>query len=197
MSDHSTDPVPWDAIRAAIDAAHAADPQQEDGVAAELRYADRVEAWMPRLLPDADCGPFARLAGRCQHLQRWAIPRDSYPMDRPGYLRWRRDLAARQGERAAELAAAAGLDAERCAYLQQLASKRAPKGDPLAQAMEDAACLVFLEHQAPTFAGNHSEAKLIDILQKTWKKMSPGGREAALQLDLHPAVAALVGKALG
>ncbi|TVR10865.1 MAG: DUF4202 domain-containing protein [Planctomycetota bacterium] len=197
MKSHTTDPATWDAIRAAIDAAHAADPVVENGQPAELVYADRVEAWMPKLLPEGECDPFARIAGRCQHLERWAIPRDSYPMDRPGYLRWRRDLGARQGERAAQLAGEAGLDDDSCAYLQRLASKRCKSSDPIAQAMEDAACLVFLQHQAPHFASKHSEEKIIDILQKTWKKMSPRGRELALQCDLHPAVADLVGKALG
>lgn len=190
----STDSIPWPAIVAAVDAAHAADPETVDGVPAELLYADRVEAWMPRLL--ADCGPFERLAGRCQHLERWAIPRSSYPMDRPGYLRWRKDLAKRQGQRAAELAAAAGLDDDHCQRLQALAAKQAPKGDAVAQAMEDAACLVFLEHQAAAFAAGHSPDKVIAILQKTWGKMSAGGQQEALKLALPPAVADLVSQAL-
>ena len=184
----------WLALRTAIDGAQSQDPEQENGQPAALLYADRVEAWMPRLIQP--CGPFEALAGRCQHLERWAIPRSDYPMDRPGYLRWRRDLGARQGQRAAEMAAAAGLDAQRCERLQKVISKRAPKGDPLAQALEDAACLVFLEHHAVDFAAGHSEEKVIDILRKTWGKMSDLGHELALALDLHPAVAALVHKAL-
>lgn len=187
--------IPWPAIQAAIDAAHAADPQRsDDGSAAELLYADRVEAWVARLLPEA--GPFARLAGRCQHLERWASPREDYPMDRAGYLRWRRDLAARQGDRAAELAGAAGLPAEHCEHLRALAAKRAAKGDPLAQAMEDAACLVFLEHHALEFAAGHEPEKVIAILRKTWGKMSEQGQREALALNLHPAVADFVGQAL-
>ncbi|TVR46381.1 MAG: DUF4202 domain-containing protein [Planctomycetota bacterium] len=191
----STSDTPWAAIRAAIDAAHAADPQLEDGVPAELRYADRVEAWVCALLPDA--GPFERLPARCQHLERWAIPRDDYPRDRPSYLRWRRDLGARQGQRARELALAQGLDEAQAERLERLAAKRAPKDDALAQAMEDAACLVFLEHHAVDFAGTQPSDKVVDILRKTWGKISPAGQEAALRLDLHPAVKELVGKALG
>lgn len=183
----------WPALRSAIDHAQSQDPEQENGQPAALLYADRVESWMPKLIEP--CGDFERLAGRCQHLERWAIPRADYPMDRPGYLRWRRDLGARQGERAAEMAADAGLDAERCERLQKVISKRA-KGDALAQALEDAACLVFLEHHALAFAGGHSEEKVIAILQKTWGKMSERGHELALSLDLHPAVGALVTKAL-
>ena len=189
-----SDMTPWLAIRAAIDAAHAQDPEQVDGVAAALLYADRVEAWMPQLI--TPCGSFELLAGRCQHLERWAIPRDSYPMDRPSYLRWRKDLAARQGERAAALAGAAGLDAQRCSCLQTVVAKRAAKGDPLAQAMEDAACLVFLEHHALAFAGTQSREKVIAIIRKTWGKMSATGHGIALGLSLHPAVAELVGAAL-
>ena len=189
----TADDTIWPLLRSAIDEAQARDPEQEDGQPAALLYADRVEAWMPKLIPD--CGEFERLAGRCQHLERWAIPRTDYPMDRPGYLRWRRDLGARQGDRAAEMAAAAGLDAERCERLQKVIAKRA-KGDPLAQALEDGACLVFLEHHALDFAGKHSEDKVIAILQKTWGKMSERGHELALALDMHPAVGALVSKAL-
>ena len=187
------DKLVWDKLRKAIDAAQAKDPKQEAGQPAALLYADRVEAWIPRLIEP--CGPFELLAGRCQHLERWAIPRADYPMDRLGYLCWRRDLGARQGERAAEMAAAAGVDAEGCERLQKVISKRA-KGDALAQTLEDAACLVFLEYHALKFADGHSEEKVIAILQKTWGKMSERGHELALALDLDPAVGALVTKAL-
>jgi hypothetical protein len=149
---------------------------------------------MPRLLDEVD--DLARLAARCQHLERWSIARNSYPMDRPGYLIWRRDLATRQGERAYELLLEAGVAVEICDQVRVLAAKKAPKGNPIAQAMEDAACLVFLEHQALAFAPTQGEAKMIPIFQKTWKKMSERGHAEALKLPMPEGVKAIVEKAL-
>src|SRR5690349_9144441 len=77
--------------RQLIDAAHAADPKQAaDGRPAELVYADRMEAWVMRAAENPT--PLLRLAARCQHLERWSVPRDTFPMDRPGYLKWRQSL---------------------------------------------------------------------------------------------------------
>jgi tRNAThr (cytosine32-N3)-methyltransferase len=66
------------------------------------------------------------------------------------------------------------------------------------QALEDAACLVFLENEIEDFAAQHAdypEAKFVDILRKTWKKMSPAAQAAALGLKLPPGIAALVAAA--
>ena len=63
--------------------------------------------------------------------------------------------------------------------------------------MEDALCLVFLEHELDAFMRKYpDEAKAVDILQKTWGKMSARGHEAALALSLGDAAKALVGRAL-
>ncbi len=56
---------------------------------------------------------------------------------------------------------------------------------------------MFLENDLAAFAGRHADDKVVEILRKTWKKMSPGGRAAALALDLPPAARALVEKAVG
>ena len=69
-----------------------------------------------------------------------------------------------------------------------------------AQALEDAACLVFLENEIGAFAAQHAEyprEKFVDILRKTWRKMSPAAQQAALGLELPPVIAALVREALG
>ena len=85
--------------RRAIDAAHAADPNRTpDGRPAELVYADRMEAWVVRL--NSAAPTLLRLAARCQHLERWQVPRATFPEGRPGYLAWRRSLYTRQAERA-------------------------------------------------------------------------------------------------
>src|SRR5687767_5401390 len=100
--------------RSLIDAAHAADPTRApDGAAAELVYADRMEAWVVRLVPDAP--PLLRLAARCQHLERWLVPRQTFPMDKPGYHAWRRSLYTKQAARAQRLLLQAGIPADEAA----------------------------------------------------------------------------------
>lgn len=177
-----------------IDAAHAADPHRApDGRAAELVYAERMEAWVARLVPEAS--PLLRLAARCQHLERWSVPRSSFPEGKPGYLAWRKSLYTKQAERARDLLLAAGVPAAEAAEAAAWVSKTGLKTNPGTQALEDAACLVFLENEIGAFAAQHAEyprEKFVDILRKTWRKMSADARRSALALDLPPAIAALV-----
>ena len=182
----------FERARAAIDAAHAEDPERRDGRPAELVYADGVEAWLLRLVPDAE--PLLRLAARAQHLQRWTLARSAYPMDRAGYFRWRIEQYHRQGALARRLCVEAGIaeaDAERIEAV--VAKKRL--GQPDGQAIEDAACLVFLSSEIAGFAAGHADytaEHYVDILRKTMRKMSPAGREAALALVLPEPFAGLV-----
>lgn len=180
--------------REAIDAAHAGDPEGDAGRPAEAVYADRLEAWVRRLVPAASRA--LRLAARAQHLERWAIPRTDYPEGRGGYLRWRSAVHARQGERAAEILRAAGAEEALTERVVQLVSKRVPLTDPEAEALEDAACLVFLEQQLAGFSKTHERAKVVAVLRKTWKKMSPHARDAAQSLPLPPELRELVGEAV-
>ena len=184
--------------RELIDSAHAADPQRTpDGRPAELVYAERMEAWVTRLVADAP--PLLRLAARCQHLERWSVPRASYPLDKAGYHAWRRSLYTKQAERARALLLEAGVPAADAAEVATWVSKTGLKTNAGTQALEDAACLVFLENEIGAFAAQHAEyprEKFVDILRKTWKKMSPAAQSAALALDLPPAIAALVREAV-
>jgi len=185
--------------RSLIDAAHAADPNRtEDGRPAELAYADRLESWVRRISPAAD--PLLLLAARCQHLERWQVPRTSFPEGKPGYLAWRRSLYVRQAERARSLMSEAGIPAEQAREAALWVSKTGLKTNPFTQALEDAAVLVFLESEIASFAAQHAHyprEKFVDILRKTWRKMSPRAHELASGLDLPPAVAALVAEATG
>lgn len=189
----------YDRARQLIDAAHAADPTRTaDGRAAELVYAERMEGWVARLVPDAS--PLLRLAARGQHLERWLVPRASYPMDKPGYLTWRRSLYTKQAERARALLIEAGVPANEAAEVATWVSKSGLKTNPGTQALEDAACLVFLEKEIEAFAALHADyprEKFVDILRKTWRKMSPSAQQAALALDLPPPIASLVREAVG
>ena len=141
-----------------------------------------MTAWLERLAPDAS--EALRLAARGQHICRWTIPRDSYPMDRAGYLRWRNECKRMHAEKLGEILKEVGYDQATIDRVQSLVRKERLKADPETQLLEDVICLVFLENYFADFSRQHDEAKLIDIVRKTWKKMSPQGHEAALKLPL-------------
>jgi hypothetical protein len=147
-----------------------------------------------------DASPALRLAARAQHLERWLVPRASFPLDKPGYHAWRRSLYTKQAERARALLREAGVAESEAADVATWVSKTGLKTNPGTQALEDAACLVFLENEIHAFAAQHAEyprEKFVDILRKTWRKMSPAAQAAALALDLPPAIAGLVREAVG
>ena len=152
-----------------------------------------MSAWLERLAPQASDA--LRLAVRCQHLRRWAIPRNDYPEGKIGYLRWRKEEALAHAALAGEILGQAGYDAE-VKHVQSLIKKERIKHDAEAQLLEDTACLVFLEYEFAEFSEKHEEAKLVDILRKTWGKMSPLGQREALGLQLPAPLRAIVGKAL-
>lgn len=185
---------PLTRARELIDAAHAADPvRAPDGRAAELVYAERIEGWVVRLDPAAPA--ILRLAARCQHLERWLVPRATFPLGKVGYLQWRTSLYKKQAERARALLLEAGVAATDAAEVATWVSKTGLKTNPGTQALEDAACLVFLENEISEFAAQHADyprEKFIEIIRKTWKKMSPAAQRAALGLALPPGIAELV-----
>lgn len=184
--------------RALIDSAHTADPTRTpDGRAAELVYGERVEVWVVRLVPEAS--PSLRLAARAQHLERWLTPRATFPDGKVGYLNWRRSLYTQQAERARGLLLEAGVPAVEAADVATWVSKTSLKTNAGSQALEDAACLVFLENEIGAFAAQHADyprEKFVEIIRKTWRKMSPGAQQAALGLTLPPGIAALVNEAV-
>lgn len=183
-------------VLSAIDDANAHDPGRDEatGKPASLLYGERMSARLAALAPDADDA--LAIAVRGQHIERWTVPRSSFAMDRPSYLRWRNVLKDHHAQRLAELMRVAGYEEDAIARVSQIVRKERFKIDPQAQTLEDVACLVFLEHYAAEFAHKHDEAKVVDIVGKTWKKMSGRGQEAALTLSLAPAVAHVVARAL-
>ena len=187
--------LPFALASAAIDAVHAEDPERDaTGRPKELVYAERMSAWLEKLAPQAS--EHLKLATRCQHLRRWAIPRASYPEGKVGYLRWRKDEALAHAALAGEILARAGYEADAVARVQSLVKKERIKHDAEAQLLEDATCLAFLEVDFAAFAQKHDEAKVLDILRKTWPKMSSRGHEAALGLKLPDFLRTLMQKAL-
>lgn len=190
--------TPYARAIALIDAAHAADPQTTaDGRPAELVYAERMVAWGERLGPGS--APLVALALRCQHLERFLTPRATFPEGRAGYLQWRRSLYTKQGDRARELLVAAGYEASEAEQVRSWVAKENLGTDASAQCLEDCAILVFLENHIADFAAQHADytrEKWIRILQKSWAKLSPAGRDAALTLAFPPAIGELVAEAV-
>jgi hypothetical protein len=175
----------FDRAIALIDAANGEDPNREtvDGRVwpKELLYSHRMSDMIQRFAPDAD--DVARLAVRAQHIQRWKTPRSDYPQGRQGYLQWRTGLYRFHAETVGDLLAQAGYPGDLIERVKQAVGKRALKVNPDTQLLEDVTDLVFIEHYMLEFAAKHpeyDEEKWLDIIRKTWKKMSERARDFAL-----------------
>jgi hypothetical protein len=181
-----------------IDEANARDPHREiwQGQAQpkELLYGLRMTGWLERLRPEAS--DLLRIAARGQHLRRWEVPRDSYPATREGYLRWRSYLYGFHADRVAELMTQAGYAPESIERVKTMVRKKGLKTDPDVQAIEDAACLVFLEFYFPEFAATQPAEKLLGIVRKTWAKMSEQARQLALEIQFPDSIRSMLLQAL-
>lgn len=182
-----------------FDAANQQDPNTEifNGKAypKELLYAKRMTEQLNEFAPEAS--EALQLTARCQHICRWEIPRQSYDMNREGYLRWRQDLKKFHAEKAEAILKKVGYPEETIHKVKFLLQKKQLKKNEETQTLEDVICLVFLAYYFEPFANKHPEEKTIDILQKTWRKMSEKGHEAALKLPLSKNALHLISKALG
>ena len=187
-----------------IDAANSEDPYQDtaDGKEwpKELLYSHRMADMLQRYQPDAE--DVMKLAIRSQHIQRWKSPRDAYPMDRIGYLKWRKDLYKFHADTAAVLLEQAGYDEAAIDRLKVAVAKKKIKQNADTQLLEDVADLVFIEHYLQAFVDKHpeyDEDKWLDIIRKTWKKMSKEGQEFALSgsVKLPEPLVPLIQNALG
>lgn len=189
---------PFAKTLALIDRANSADPNLEtDGERLrpkELLYAERMSECLAEFAPDAS--EHLRIAARAQHIERWTSPRSDYPEGRSGYKKWRAELGLFHAKRVGELMQQAGYGEEDAQRTQYLVQKRGLGRDPETQCLEDVVCLVFIRHYLEGFADKHDEEKLIDIIRKTWAKMSAKGQAAALQIPLSEAMKNLVGRAL-
>ena len=192
------DKVRFDRAIARIDQANGEDPEMEEKddrlFPAAVLYGQRMTIWLQQLEPEAS--EALQLAVRCQHIQRWKMPRQTYPEGTTGYRQWRTDLAKFHAETAGAILREVGYEEETIGRVQSLVRKERFKIDPEAQALEDIACLVFLDHYFAAFAEKHAEDKLIDIVRKTWTKMSEKGQAAAMGIALPDRLKAIVEKAL-
>jgi hypothetical protein len=184
-----------------FDAANAGDPNQDvfEGVSypKELLYSQRMTAMLKHFEPEAS--EKLQLATRCQHICRWKIPRENYPIDRVGYKCWRIELYKFHGKITGEIMREVGYDEEMIAKVQALLRKENLKTNPESQILEDVVGLVFLQFYLVDFVNKYSyfeEEKLLNILRKTWKKMSEKGRMTALKFTFSPELREVINKAL-
>lgn len=175
----------FDIAKELIDKANSEDPNEEmsEGKSwpKELLYSHRMSDMQQRYAPDADDA--MKLALRAQHIQRWKSPRSDYPMDRKGYHQWRTGLYNFHAETVAELLKQAGYDNEFIERVKLAVSKKSLKTNPDTQLLEDVTALVFIEHYMLAFAGKHpeyDEQKWLEIIRKTWRKMSDKAHQFAL-----------------
>ena len=181
-----------------IDQSNGQDPNREkyqgQEFPKELLYSHRMTTWLNKLSPEAS--EALQLAARSQHICRWMIPRDEYPMDRPGYLRWRTDLKSFHAEKAEEILLECGYNQDEIYRVKSLIRKEKMKIDPESQLLEDVVCLVFMESYFNDFSKQHDQEKVVTIIRKTWKKMSNKGHMEALRLELTPEASRIIDLAL-
>jgi hypothetical protein len=159
----------------------------------ELVYAQRLADWVLRLCPKAS--EALQLAARSQHICRWMIPRNSYPMTRAGYLRWREELKRFHAQKSTEILREAGYSEQTIARVRNLNLKKNLGEDLECQVLEDALCLVTLQYQLGDLMDKTEPDKMVTILQKTWKKMSLAAREKAFGLSFSDRERELITKA--
>lgn len=194
----TSDPTRFNTAIGRFDEENTKDPNTElvDGVPQprELVYATRLTDWVLRLQPDA--AEALKLAARCQHLCRWIIPRSQYPMDRPGYLKWRSELKKFHAEKSGQILREVGYDEDVVSQVQALNLKKNFPNDSNSRILEDALCLVFLQYQLTELAAKTDDEKMINALRKSWLKMTGQARTEALKLSYSPREMKLIQQAL-
>lgn len=160
-----------------IDNANSKDPNiaQAEGKdwPKEQLYSQRMSNMLERYKPDADF--VVKLAIHGQHIQRWQSPRSAYPMDKQGYHKWRSDLYIFHADKVANIMEQAGFSEQDIKRAKNAVAKVGIKSNPDTQLLEDVVGLVFIENYMLDFAAKHpeyTEQKWIDIIRKTWNKMS-------------------------
>ncbi len=182
-----------------IDAANAQDPNieiyQSQTYPKELLYSNRMYERLMNFHPNAS--EEIQLATKAQHICRWKMPRESYPMDRVGYLKWREDLKKFHAKTTCEILDKVGYSQEFIDRVSFLIEKKSLKKDEETQLLEDVICLVFLEFYLDPFVQKHDTEKLKNIILKTWNKMSDAGHQEALKINYSDANLQLIKDSLG
>ncbi|RTY65821.1 DUF4202 domain-containing protein [Flavobacterium sp. LB2P53] len=182
-----------------IDAENAQDPNHETDHSVsqpkELLYSNRMYERLMDFYPNAS--EAVQISAKAQHICRWKMPRESYPMDRVGYLKWREDLKKFHAETTAEILEKAGYSTAFIARVSFLIEKKLLKKDIETQLLEDVICLVFMEFYLDPFVQKHDREKMKNIILKTWNKMSEKGQQEALKIKFSAENFDLIKEALG
>jgi Domain of unknown function (DUF4202) len=191
--------TPFQNASAWIDAENAQDPNietyQSISYPKELLYSNRMYERLLSFEPNAS--EAIQIASKAQHICRWKVARESYPMDRVGYLKWREDLKKFHAATTAVILEKAGYDGEFIARVSFLIEKKLLKKDKETQLLEDVICLVFLDYYLDPFVHKHDTEKLKNIILKTWNKMSEKGHQEALKINFSTSNFELIKQALG
>ena len=160
----------------------------------ELIYAKRMTERLNRY--QSDVPEYVQLAARCQHIGRWEIPRGTYPMDKKGYLQWRNTLKFHHAKIAEQILTSCGYDEAVIEKVKSLVLKKELQTNADTKLLEDVICLVFIEFYLEDFASAYEDEKVIDILKKTLKKMTPKAIEEAAKIPVSDRMSTLIGKAV-
>ncbi|NOT15561.1 MAG: DUF4202 domain-containing protein [Methylotenera sp.] len=187
----TSNPFKFSQAIARFDELNALDPvteiYEEKILPKELIYAQRMSKMLNQLAPNAS--EVLQLAVRCQHIQRWQIPRASYPMTKPGYHEWRNRLKKFHADIAQSVLKDVGYDEILVSRVCSLVRKDPVQDDDEAKTLEDVVVLVFLESYLGEFVASHADyeiAKFEDILVKSLRKMSKEGRSSITKLIFLP-----------
>jgi hypothetical protein len=179
----------FQAVIADIDAANSGDARTLATAGGahpyEVVYAERMSRRLEAMYPEAS--ELLRIATRGQHVRRFDIPRSQFPEGRDGYNEWRRTCREHHAKLLGEIMSRHGYNGHDIEHVAKLVKKEQLKKDKESQALENVVDVVFLDHYFDEFYGKYShydDAKIIDIIGKTLRKMSPKGHQAALALDL-------------
>lgn len=191
--------TPFQNASAWIDAENAQDPNSEiyqsNSFPKELLYSNRMYERLMNFYPNAS--EEVQIASKAQHICRWKMPRESYPMDRVGYLKWREDLKNFHAQTTAEILEKAGYSPTFIERVSFLIEKKLLKKDAETQLLEDVICLVFLEYYFDAFVQKHDREKMKNIILKTWNKMSENGHHEALKINFSDENLQLIKDSLG
>ena len=191
--------TPFQNASAWIDAENAQDPNSEiyqsNSYPKELLYSNRMYERLMDFYPKAS--EEIQIASKAQHICRWKMPRESYPMDRVGYLKWREELKKFHAQTTAKILEKAGYSPAFIDRVSFLIEKKLLKKDVETQLLEDVICLVFLEYYFDDFAQKHDREKMKNIILKTWNKMSENGHQEALKINFSEENLQLIKDSLG
>ena len=192
-------PTPFQNASSLIDIENSQDPNSEiyqsKTYPKELLYSNRMYEKLMDFHTNAS--EALQIATKAQHICRWKMPRETYPMDRVGYLKWREDLKKFHAKTTAEILEKVGYDEDFIARVSFLIEKKLLKKDEETQLLEDVICLVFLEYYLEPFVAKHDTEKLKNIILKTWNKMSEKGHQEAMKINYIPTNFQLIKEALG